>query len=159
MDAAQAGVARCRVPSGSGRSNVPTAPSASSSTRPSKRHRRRLRRLEARLGKVRAQEQRRTARLERARDAGGTGEITRRTRRLERTRARGERLAAAIAKLQAPAADGAAIEAYCLRDRSKVAMVDPVRTTMRTGQPALVGTCPRCGGRLVRAVSRDAVAG
>jgi hypothetical protein len=68
------------------------------------------------------------------------------------------RLAAAIAKLRAGRASAAPVEAYCLRDRAKVAMLDPVPTTMRNGQPALAGTCPRCGGRLVRAVAKAAAA-
>ena len=137
---------------------MPIAPSASAPARSTNRHRRRLRRLEARLGKVRSQERRRADRLERARRDGGAGEIRRRTRKLERARARGERLEAAIAKLQAPDAAGPAVEAYCLRDRTKVVMAAPTPTTMRNGRPAMAGTCPRCGGRLVRAVARDAAA-
>jgi len=64
------------------------------------------------------------------------------------------RLAAAIAKLHATGATAARVEAYCLRDRGKVLMVDPAPTTMRNGRAAMAGTCPTCGGRLVRAVAK-----
>jgi hypothetical protein len=138
---------------------VPIPPPASETASSTKGRRRKLRRLEARLGKARAQEQRRAVRLERARRDGGAAAIRRRARKLERSRARAERLAARIAELQAPPATGATVQAYCLRDRSKVDMVSPAATTMRNGQPALVGTCPRCGGRLVRAVARAAATG
>ncbi len=135
-----------------------TASAPSDLAHPTKRHRRRLRRLEARLGRAQVQEQRRIDRLECARRDGAAGEIRRRTHKLERTRAREVRLAAAIAKLQATPGGAAPIEAYCLRDKAKVAMVDPTPTTMRNGQPALSGTCPRCGGRLVRAVAKASMA-
>lgn len=62
--------------------------------------------------------------------------------------------AATPAKTASPTAG--AILAYCLRDRERVTMQDPRPVTMRNGQPALAGTCPKCGGGLVRAVARDA---
>ena len=130
---------------------------AASTSASSPKRTRRLRRLEARLDKAHAQEQRRSARLERARTAGGAGEIKRRTRKLERTMARERRLTDEIAKLrgssQAPAV---AIEAYCLKDRAKVVMVDPQPATMRTGQAAMAGRCPLCGAKVMRAVAGEA---
>ena len=128
-------------------------PSASSPKRT-----RRLRRLEARLDKAHVQEQRRSARLEHARSAGGAGEIKRRARKLERTQARERRLTDEIAMLQGSGpASAVAIEAYCLKDRAKVAMLDPQPTTMRNGQAAMAGRCPMCGGKVVRAVAGDGV--
>jgi uncharacterized protein DUF5679 len=131
---------------------------AASTTASSPKRTRRIRRLEDRLDRALAQEQRRSARLERARTAGAAGEIKRRTRKLERTMARERRLTDEIAKLQgSAAAPAAAIEAYCLKDRAKVVMVDPQPTTMRTGQAAMAGRCPMCGGKVMRAVAGDGV--
>ena len=131
---------------------------AAATTASSPKRSRRLRRLEARLDKAHAQEQRRSARLEHARTAGGAGEIQRRTRKLERTMARERRLTDEIAKLRgSDAATTVAIEAYCLKDRARVAMVDPEPTTMRTGQTAMAGRCPMCGGKVMRAVAGDGV--
>ena len=41
-------------------------------------------------------------------------------------------------------------EAYCVKDKMKVEMTDPVKTTMKNGKPATKGQCPKCGGNIVR---------
>jgi hypothetical protein len=41
-------------------------------------------------------------------------------------------------------------EAYCLRERARRAMRDPVRTQLRDGRRALRGACSSCGATLVR---------
>ena len=33
-------------------------------------------------------------------------------------------------------------EAYCVKDKKKVEVVNPQRITMKNGKPALQGTCP-----------------
>jgi hypothetical protein len=135
---------------------MPTAETDSSSSTQSKRDRRRIRQLERQLADARADATRRSARLERARRDGGARKIERRSAKLARARVREEELAARIAKLQAPAA--APVLAYCLRDKERVELQDPEPITMRNGQPALAGHCPKCGSRLVRAVTRAEVA-
>src|SRR5262245_17596826 len=93
-----------------------------------KRDRRRLRDLERRLAEARAQESRRSSRLEQAQAAGAPRKIERRARKLARARARGERLAAQIAELRGPAAQ--AVMGYCLRDRERVEIRDPQPVTL-----------------------------
>ena len=41
-------------------------------------------------------------------------------------------------------------EAYCVKDKQKVEILNPQRITMKNGKPALQGTCPICGGKVVR---------
>lgn len=44
----------------------------------------------------------------------------------------------------------APIEAYCMKDRTKVQMQNPTKITMKNGRPATSGTCPNCGGKLFK---------
>ena len=56
-----------------------------------------------------------------------------------------------------PAADpaaGAAVEAYCLREKKRVTMLDPKPVVTANGAPALTGTCPSCGAALYKLVGR-----
>ena len=41
-------------------------------------------------------------------------------------------------------------EAYCDTDKKMVEVLNPQRITMKNGKPALQGTCPICGGTVVR---------
>ncbi len=41
-------------------------------------------------------------------------------------------------------------EAYCDKDKQMVEVLNPQRITMKNGKPALQGTCPICGGTVVR---------
>ena len=41
-------------------------------------------------------------------------------------------------------------EGYCVKDKKKVEIKDPVKTTMKNGKPATQGTCPICGGKVFR---------
>ena len=51
----------------------------------------------------------------------------------------------------APAAtDGEPAEGYCVKERKKVQIKDPTRTTTKNGRPALTGTCPDCGTKIFR---------
>jgi hypothetical protein len=76
----------------------------------------------------------------------------RRNRRLARTRQRATEVADRLRRLQAP--DASQPQAYCLRDRRTVAMVDPQPVVLANGRPALTGTCVACGARVVRMVAR-----
>ena len=40
--------------------------------------------------------------------------------------------------------------AYCLRERLHVAMSGAQAVTLANGRPAIAGTCPSCGAKLVR---------
>jgi Domain of unknown function (DUF5679) len=41
-------------------------------------------------------------------------------------------------------------EAYCVKDKKKVEIVNPEKITMKNGKPATKGTCPVCGGSVFR---------
>jgi hypothetical protein len=41
-------------------------------------------------------------------------------------------------------------EGYCVKDKKKVEIQNPVQTTMKNGKPATKGTCPECGGTVMR---------
>ena len=41
-------------------------------------------------------------------------------------------------------------EAYCVKDKKKVEVVNPQRITMKNGKPALQGTGPVCGGKVFK---------
>jgi len=41
-------------------------------------------------------------------------------------------------------------EAYRVKDKMKVEVVNPQRITMKNGKPALQGTCPKCGGKVFK---------
>jgi hypothetical protein len=41
-------------------------------------------------------------------------------------------------------------EAYCVKDKKKVEIKNPVAITMKNGKPATQGTCPVCGGKVFR---------
>jgi hypothetical protein len=52
----------------------------------------------------------------------------------------------------APASDAAAgsVEGYCMKERKRVQVKHPVRTTTKDGRPAVRGTCPDCGSKIFR---------
>jgi uncharacterized protein DUF5679 len=41
-------------------------------------------------------------------------------------------------------------EAYCVKDKRKVEVVNPQHVTMKNGKPALKGTCPICGNTVFK---------
>jgi len=41
-------------------------------------------------------------------------------------------------------------EAYCVKDKQKVQVRNAQRITMKNGHPAMVGTCPICGGKVFK---------
>ena len=41
-------------------------------------------------------------------------------------------------------------EAYCVKDKKKVEIVNPEKITMKNGKPATKGTCPICKGSVFR---------
>jgi hypothetical protein len=56
----------------------------------------------------------------------------------------------------APAGVSPPIEAYCLREKKHVQMVDPKPVTTANGGAAISGTCPSCGAGLYKLVGRAA---
>ncbi len=42
------------------------------------------------------------------------------------------------------------VEAYCVKDKQKVEIVNPEKVTMKNGKPATKGTCPICKGNVYR---------
>jgi hypothetical protein len=46
--------------------------------------------------------------------------------------------------------DPAMAEAYCVKDKMKVEVVNPTKITMKNGKPALSGTCPKCGTKVFK---------
>lgn len=117
--------------------------------------RRRMQRLERRLAAVRELEQKRSRQAAKARDRADAGELhARRSRQLERAQRRSAALEAELTALGHAGAEVAATapgpEAWCLRERKRVAMVGAAPMTMRNGRAAVAGTCPSCGARVVR---------
>jgi hypothetical protein len=45
---------------------------------------------------------------------------------------------------------GAAMEAYCMKCRTKREMRNPQQVTLKNGRPATQGSCPVCGTKLTR---------
>ena len=41
-------------------------------------------------------------------------------------------------------------QAYCVKDKKKVEVKDPVHITMKNGKPALQGVCPECGTKVFK---------
>jgi hypothetical protein len=122
------------------------------STTETKGPRRRLNRLEKRLASALDTQARRTRQAARAQErstlGGGARKlVAKRTRQLQKANRRATAIEAAIAELRA-AATGP--EVYCLRDRARVVMRDPHPITMRNGRVGVTGSCPTCGGRVVR---------
>ena len=43
-----------------------------------------------------------------------------------------------------------AVTGYCLKDKEKVEIQNPVQITMKNGKPATTGTCPKCGTKIYK---------
>ncbi len=39
---------------------------------------------------------------------------------------------------------------YCVKERKKVEIQNPVQVTMKNGRPAIQGTCPVCGTKIFK---------
>jgi len=70
--------------------------------------------------------------------------VAKRTAQLGRASERRAAIEARLTKL-----DAGRPAAYCLRDRARVAIVDPKPVVTTGGRHALAGTCPNCGSRVV----------
>lgn len=85
--------------------------------------------------------------------------IARRGAQLEAANARRATLAARLAQLDGgrrPAGATVAVpavEAFCLREKVRVTVLDPRPTVLANGRRALTGTCASCGAKVVRMVS------
>ncbi len=117
--------------------------------------RRRVQRLERRLAAVRELEQKRGKQAAKARDRADAAELhAKRSRQLERAQRRSAALEAELKALghtgTGTVATAPGPEAWCLRERKRVAMVGAAPMTMRNGRAAVAGTCPSCGARVVR---------
>ena len=42
------------------------------------------------------------------------------------------------------------MQAYCVKDKKKVEIKNPVAITMKNGRPATQGVCPICGTKVFR---------
>ena len=109
----------------------------------------------------------RLARLEK-RLARLAKEEARRARQLEEVRAKQAEVRARIAELDTaamvgapvdsagPSPDAAAPQAYCMREKRKVAIADAELVVLRNGRRAYAGTCPSCGARVVAIIGAAA---
>lgn len=139
---------------------------------------RQVRRLERRLAAIREVEAKRRRQAAKARDRVGARELQdKRLRQLEKARTRSAALEAELAKIGAAPVEGTLIvagepetdgvpaaaaqpeaaevapsgpNAYCLREKRTIAMVDPAPFVMRNGRTGTSGTCPSCGARVTR---------
>lgn len=140
--------------------------------------RRQLKRLEGQLADAAQTEAKRIRRLERARwrrqrletavDDAKTASTVRPGEAAPKPKAKAapkpKAKAAPTAKAPAPKATpvapatskGQAVEAYCLREKRRVLMLDPKSVVTAKGGSALSGTCPSCGASLYKLVSRTA---
>jgi hypothetical protein len=41
-------------------------------------------------------------------------------------------------------------QAYCVKDKMKVEVMNPTQVTMKNGKKALSGTCPKCGTKVFK---------
>ena len=41
-------------------------------------------------------------------------------------------------------------QAYCVKDKMKVEVMNPTQVTMKNGRPATQGTCPTCGTKMFK---------
>jgi DNA polymerase II large subunit len=48
------------------------------------------------------------------------------------------------------------MEAYCVKCKTKRDMQNPERVVLKNGRPAMKGTCPVCGTKLLRFVKKGA---
>lgn len=94
---------------------------------------------------------RKQARLE-AKLAAAERLIAKRTRQLGSASDRRASLAARLARRSASTGDGAGPMAYCLKDRRQVVIGGAQSVVLSSGRPAVAGTCPSCGSRVVRFV-------
>lgn len=39
---------------------------------------------------------------------------------------------------------------YCVKERKKIVIKDPVGVTLKNGRPAVSGTCPDCGTKVFK---------
>lgn len=79
--------------------------------------------------------------------------VAKRTAQLESAKTDRAAIRARLAKLTAAASEGAGADgpmAYCLRDRTRVLIVDPKAVVLAGGRKGVAGTCPSCGSKLVR---------
>ena len=97
--------------------------------------------------------QRRLARLEK-RLARLASEEAKRARQLAEARASIDVVRERIAALGGGTAAGAADapQAYCMREKRKVAIADAELVVLRNGRRAYAGTCPSCGARVIAIV-------
>jgi len=112
--------------------------------------RKRTRRLERKLAELEATEARRVEQLEKVRA------------RAADLRARLAALGAATAAAgPTPASAGSTPgpTGYCMREKRRVQIGDPVAVTLSNGRAATAGTCLTCGARIVALSSRAAPSG
>jgi hypothetical protein len=77
--------------------------------------------------------------------------VAKRTGRLESATAKRAALAARLAELGTSESDERPRPmGYCLKERLRVAIVDPRAVVLANGRPGVAGTCPGCGSRIVR---------
>jgi hypothetical protein len=54
----------------------------------------------------------------------------------------------AVAEPAAPEAP--VVQGYCVKERKKVQIQDPVQVMMKNGKPAVQGVCPDCGTKIFK---------
>jgi len=42
------------------------------------------------------------------------------------------------------------VQAFCVKDKKKVEIKNPIQVKMKNGRPAVKGTCPICGSTVYR---------
>ena len=116
---------------------------------------RQLARLEKRLAGLEREEAKRSGQLDAVRAA--QAELRAEIAELRAVAASAAApLEAAVASPAQPAARGDGPQAYCMREKRKVAIADPELVVLGNGRRAYAGSCPDCGARVIAIVGAAA---
>jgi hypothetical protein len=137
----------------------PTDPGVEAGSRPEDgaRVRKRSRRLERKLADLEATEARRVEQLAKVR--ARVADLRARLAALTPADAATGRGAASAGPTPASAGSRPGPTGYCMREKRRVQIGDPVPVTLSNGRAATSGTCLTCGARIVALTSRAAPSG
>ena len=55
-----------------------------------------------------------------------------------------------VGRVNTPSEEVLVAQGYCVKERKKVEIQNPVQVTMKNGRPAIQGTCPDCGTKIFK---------
>jgi len=137
----------------------PTDPGVEGRSRPEDgdKVRKRSRRLERKIAQLEATEAKRVEQLEKVRSR--VADLRARLAALNPADAATGAGAASAGPTPASAGSTPGPTGYCMREKRRVQIGDPVAVTLSNGRAATAGTCLTCGARIVALSSRAAPSG